>query len=98
MSEIDLEKMIQGIRTQLEKEGAPMDGLSIDELGAALAHPKAAEEIRRTLEREARSPQTGDPAPDFDLPRLTGPQAGERVRLSERCASRPVALIFGSYT
>jgi hypothetical protein len=37
----------------------------------------------------------GDPAPDFDLPRLDG--AGT-VGLSSLVAEQPVALIFGSYT
>ena len=37
----------------------------------------------------------GDPAPDFDLPRQdrTG-----RVQLSSHLGSRPVVLVFGSYT
>jgi hypothetical protein len=38
----------------------------------------------------------GDPAPDFDLPRLDRP--GETVRLSTFHGVSPVALIFGSYT
>lgn len=37
----------------------------------------------------------GDPAPDFELPRLDG---RAEVRLSSLLAARPVALIFGSYT
>ena len=37
----------------------------------------------------------GDPAPDFELPRLDGDGT---VRLSALVAERPVALVFGSYT
>ncbi|MBM3726094.1 MAG: hypothetical protein FJW40_11790 [Acidobacteria bacterium] len=39
--------------------------------------------------------QEGDPAPDFDLERL---DKTSRVRLSAFRGSRPVVLIFGSYT
>ena len=38
----------------------------------------------------------GDPAFDFQLPRLDAP--GEIVRLSDLAGVRPVALVFGSYT
>ncbi len=44
--------------------------------------------------REARAPQPGSPAPDFELSRLEGEG---RVRLSGQ-RGRPVGLIFGSYT
>jgi hypothetical protein len=37
----------------------------------------------------------GDPAPDFELPRMDG--AGS-VRLGTLLAEQPVALVFGSYT
>jgi len=37
----------------------------------------------------------GDPAPDFELPRLDG---GSTVRLSSLLDGKPVALVFGSYT
>jgi hypothetical protein len=39
--------------------------------------------------------QVGDPAPDFDLPTLDRKQS---VRLSSLRGSRPVVLVFGSYT
>lgn len=57
-------------------------------------------EIRRTMaEREARTPAVGDPAPDFEIERLSaeGQRTGETFRLSEH-RGRPVALVFGSYT
>jgi hypothetical protein len=37
----------------------------------------------------------GDPAPDFSL---APPDGGDSVRLSSFKGSKPVALIFGSYT
>jgi hypothetical protein len=42
----------------------------------------------------------GDPAFDFELPRLDGAggPSTESVRLSSFAGERPVALIFGSYT
>ncbi len=50
-------------------------------------------------EREKRVPQVGDPAPDFELERLTddGKRSDQRVRLSS-LRGKPVLLYFGSYT
>ena len=45
--------------------------------------------------RETKAPAVGDEAPDFDLPLRS---SSARVRLSNLRGSRPVALIFGSYT
>jgi peroxiredoxin len=39
--------------------------------------------------------KAGDPAPDFELPTL---DHSRTVRLSSEYRSKPVALIFGSYT
>ena len=39
--------------------------------------------------------RVGDPAPDFELPRL---RVDGRVRLSAWQGKKPVALVFGSYT
>jgi len=39
--------------------------------------------------------QPGDMAPDFDLPTA---DSSRRVKLSEEYRSKPVVLIFGSYT
>ncbi len=63
-----------------------------------MSHPKAAEQVAAAMALEVTSVQTGDPAPDFALPRLGGPNAGELVTLSSHFGKRPVALIFGSYT
>ena len=45
--------------------------------------------------------EVGDPAAPFDLslldPATHGP-SGERVRLADFAGTRPVALVFGSYT
>ena len=43
----------------------------------------------------AGSLQVGDPAPDFELPRLYG---DGKVKLSEEHREKPVVLVFGSYT
>ncbi len=50
-------------------------------------------------EREKRVPQIGDPAPNFELERLTGDgkRTDQRVRLSS-LRGKPVLLYFGSYT
>ncbi|MBI5850263.1 MAG: hypothetical protein HZB39_04380 [Planctomycetes bacterium] len=64
--------------------------------------------MRRAAAGRARGVGTrvGDPAPDFDLPRLARQQsAGSEpatsdatLRLSSFAGKRPVALIFGSWT
>ncbi len=98
MSKIDVDAMIEGVRAQLEAQGSDLQGLTLDDLRDAMSHPHAADEIMRVMALEATSVQQGDPAPEFDLPRLGGANAGERVRLSSHLGKRPVALIFGSYT
>ena len=98
MSEFDVDAMIEGVRAQLEAQGFDLQGLSIEDLRNAMSHPKAAEQVAALMALEPTSAQTGDPAPDFALPRLGGPKAGEVVTLSSHFGKRPVALIFGSYT
>jgi hypothetical protein len=51
------------------------------------------------IERDRRTPAVGDPAPDFEIERLSpeGKRTGKTFRLSET-RGRPVALVFGSYT
>ncbi len=98
MSKIDVDQMIEGIRAQLEAQGVDLQGLSLDDLRDALSHPKAAEQIMQSMAIEGASVQVGDPAPDFRLPRLGGPNAGDETTLSLHFGKRPVALIFGSYT
>ncbi len=51
------------------------------------------------LAREHAAPGIGDPAPDFEIERLSaqGKRTGEMFRLSSR-RGRPVGLVFGSYT
>jgi len=98
MSEFDVDAMIEGVRAQLEAQGQTLEGLSLDDLRDAISHPKAAEQVAELMALDARSVQAGDPAPDFTLPRLGGPSAGEAVTLSSHFGKRPVALIFGSYT
>lgn len=54
-----------------------------------------AEWLRFRERRETHAPGIGEPAPDFDLPKLGG---SGRVALSSFRGRKPVALIFGSYT
>ncbi len=51
------------------------------------------------LARERSAPGVGDPAPDFEIERLSpqGKRMGEMFRLSA-CRGRPVGVVFGSYT
>ena len=84
-------------------EAEKMDGLDIDRLKAAMSAPGAAETVAEIQAMGADSRAgVGQPAPDFDLPYLPGQGLGvgegESIRLSERFANRPVALVFGSYT
>ena len=51
---------------------------------------------KELLAREARAPNVGDVAADFELPVLGDLE--RTVRLSSFRDKRPVALIFGSYT
>ena len=98
----DVQQMLEGMRAQLERDQADgkLAGMGVDDLAAAVSHPKAPEAIGKLMELEAVSVQEGDPAPDFTLPWLhAAPEgAGPMLTLSERFGKRPVALIFGSYT
>ena len=89
--------MIDGMLASLADED--MAGLDLDDLKDAMSHPLAARSVAELMPLEAASAQAGDPAPDFSLPYLpgSGPE-NVRVRLSDHFGSRPVALIFGSYT
>ena len=92
-----MEQMLAGMLKSLE--GQKMDGLALDDLKAAMSHPEAAKVIAESMPIEAASVQQGQAAPDFTLNYLpgSGPD-GESVTLSSHFGSRPVALIFGSYT
>lgn len=82
-------------------EAEKMDGIDIDRLRAAMNAPGAAETVAAIQALGADSQAgVGRPAPDFELPYLPGQgrEQDETIRLSERYRTRPVALIFGSYT
>ena len=55
--------------------------------------------VRDRSERDKVAPKVGDPAPDFEIERLStkGLRTGEIFRLSE-ALGRPIGLILGSYT
>lgn len=54
--------------------------------------------VRDRSERDTVVPKVGDPAPDFEIERLspTGVQTGGSFRLSQ-ALGRPIGLILGSY-
>jgi hypothetical protein len=82
-------------------EAEKMDGLDIDRLKAAMSAPGAAETVAEIQAMGADSQAgAGQSAPDFALRFLPGQggDEGETIRLSDRFANRPVALVFGSYT
>jgi hypothetical protein len=82
-------------------EGDKMEGLDLDAIKRAMSAPGAAETIQAIQAMGADSHAgVGEDAPQFTLPYLPGHggSEGDVVCLSERFASRPVALIFGSYT
>ncbi len=88
-------------------EGGKMAGLDMDRLKAAMSAPGAAETVAAIQAMGADSQAgVGQPAPDFELRFLPGhgillghgADEGETIRLSDRFANRPVALVFGSYT
>jgi hypothetical protein len=96
-AEDDVQKMISGMLASVAKQD--MQGLSIDDLKAAMSHPKADATVAELMSYEATSVQPGEAAPDFTLPYLPGSgRDGETMTLSEHFGKRPVALIFGSYT
>ena len=55
--------------------------------------------LTQRLARDKDAPKIGDPAPDFELEKLTtsGGRTGEHCILSD-LQGKPVALVFGSYT
>lgn len=55
--------------------------------------------VHDRAERDKHAPKVGDPAPDFEIERLSGAgqRTGEMFRLSQ-AFGRPIGLIFGSYT
>ena len=98
MDEAQLNQILAGLTAQLEREGAKLEGLRLDDLRDALSHPAAAAEVLKTLELEKHAVREGDPAPDLRLRRLPGPHGEGEVQLSEEIREHPVALVFGSYT
>ena len=101
MSEQATKAMIAGMLDDLE--GEDMQGLSLDDLKTVMGHPKAAEVVAELMPLEATSVKVGEAAPDFTLPYLPqslpgGAPEGATATLSDHFGSRPVALIFGSYT
>ena len=85
LNDIDIDKIPEEM---LERMGITRDGFR---------------EIRRVMaERDTKTPPAGSQAPDFEIERLSaeGVRTGKSFRLSTSLAahSKPVALVFGSYT
>ncbi len=80
---------------QLQKELSPKDFERMQAWLAGLPAEERATLMGFILDRETRAPAAGEPAPDFELPRLDGKG---NVRLSAFRGVKPVALIFGSFT
>ena len=77
-----------------------IQGLDLERLKRLNISPEDYIKVKELAdEREKRVPQIGDPAPDFELERLTddGKRTDQRVRLSS-LRGKPVLLYFGSYT
>ncbi len=80
---------------QLRQNLSPGDFARMMDWMAGLGDAERLEMMQFIASRETHAPAVGAAAPDFDLP-LRGSSA--RVRLSSFEGTRPVALIFGSYT
>ena len=99
MPEDEVKTRVAGLLEQLAASPPEMEGLDLDDLKAAMSHPKALETLTKWMPLEASSAQPGAPAPDFSLPYMPGyGPDGESMTLSSHFGSRPVALVFGSYT
>ena len=101
MAEVDIQKLIANLREQLGQPGeGNMVGLEMDDLADAISHPKAAAKIEEFFALESTSVQQGEAAPAIDLPWLGARPSGqpESFSLAAHRHSKPVALIFGSYT
>ncbi|MBI1816807.1 MAG: hypothetical protein HYR72_17650 [Deltaproteobacteria bacterium] len=79
----------------LQKVLSPTDFARMQAWMMGMEPARQMEMMQFITDRETRAPAIGDPAPDFELPRLG---SDERVRLSTFHGDQPVALIFGSFT
>ena len=67
----------------------PASLVPVDTAGSANSRGEA------QLEGALEAPKVGEAAPDFELPSMDGSGS---MRLSQFRGSRPVMLVFGSYT
>lgn len=101
MAKVETPELMETLRERMADQGAlNLEGMNADDLAAAVSHPKAAATIEAMFEIESNSVQAGDPAPDIELVWLGARREGQpqRFSLAAHRGSRPVALIFGSYT
>ena len=99
---MDTKALFESMRGRLESDQADgrLAGMTVDDLAEAMSDPRAAQVVAELMEREADTVQAGQPAPDFTLPWLPGSEGSDApaMTLSDHFGSRPVALVFGSYT
>jgi hypothetical protein len=102
MADVDIQKIMEGMRATLEQDeqAGKLAGLTVADLEDAMSHPKAAAVIAETFAAEQGSVRQGEDAPDFTLPWLPASEkpGTDALSLSSHFGTRPVALIFGSYT
>ncbi len=99
MAKLSAQELHEAIAALMAARAASPDGpepsISTEEMAEVMSHPLAVEHVSEILEREPGSCVLGSEAPDFELAALDG---SGPVRLSDHFGSRPVALVFGSYT
>ena len=102
MTEFDLDAIRDQVQASLNDNPGEngMKRMNMDDLKDAMSHPKAGDVVKELMALEPETVQQGEPAPDFDLPWLSGqgPDGSGSVSLSDHFGKRPVGLIFGSYT
>ena len=79
----------------LKERLSPVDFERLQKFTLGMKPPERAAMLEFIARRETHAPDVGTLAPDFELPLRDG---DGRVRLSAFRGSKPVALIFGSYT
>ena len=80
---------------QLKNNLSPGDFARMTAWMAGLGNEERMSTMQFIAARGTHAPAVGADAPDFDLPLLN---SSARVKLSSFRDTRPVALIFGSYT
>jgi hypothetical protein len=85
---------------EADEKSGKLAGLTVSDLEDAMSHPKAGPVVAEVFAAEQASVKQGADAPDFTLPWLPGSAKPgvDALSLASHFGTRPVALIFGSYT